>query len=81
MNQPTSERSVGRCPVIGLIRRFKPTWEHLAMAKREVLLAARAAIDTQIELLDEWRARHTQPEPTRSNDADRTGPAGRIGSS
>ncbi len=51
-------KAVRPCSVRDLFRRFRPVCEHLASAHRELLLAARSVIDAEVEMLEEWRARH-----------------------
>jgi len=62
MTEATGDRRSSGCGLMDVMRRFRPTCDHLAAAHREVLLAAKSALETQVELLDEWRRRHTPPE-------------------
>lgn len=55
-------RGQARCRLADLLGRYRPVLEHLAAAHREVLLAAKSAVEVQIELLDEWRWRRRRPE-------------------
>ena len=64
MSDRTGAKAVRPCSVRDLIRRFRPVCEHLAAAQREVLLAARSVIDAEVEILEEWRARHADSAPT-----------------
>ena len=64
MAETVNAKAVRPCRVRDLFQRFRPVCDHLAAAHREVLLAARSAIDTQVELIEEWRARHAKPGST-----------------
>jgi len=64
MTEATGARPLSRCGLVALLQRFRPTWDHLAAANREVLLAAKSVLEIQIGMLDDWRARHTRPRPT-----------------
>lgn len=56
------EKGRFRCPVWEVLKRFRPSLDHLAAAHREVLLAVKSAIETQVEIIDEWRNKHTRPQ-------------------
>ena len=66
MSETKEDRPLRRPGLVDLVRRFRPACDHLLAAQREVLLAARSVLDTQIEILEEWRSRHTRPRPAQA---------------